>query len=227
MPNSITQIAVIGDIHGCIYTLEKLYSRFSGNENVYSVGDLVDRGRYSKEVVSFVIENGISTVRGNHEDMLIKAVKASGKLLGFMQKETDHFYQNGGRETQYSYVGSRNSSDFRKFASKLKSLKHFEFIANMPLKLEFKKAVISHAGIVKNGDEMTILWNRREPMFMNKLQIHGHTPLEEIAYKPNHFVNIDTGCVYNNKLTAVIVDILNGRILEVIQENCDPRDLLT
>mgnify|MGYP001430082385 CR=1 FL=1 len=107
MPNTPQQIAVIGDIHGCIHTLEKVYSRISSEKYIYSVGDLVDRGAYSKEVVTFIIENGIRTVKGNHEDMMLKAIDASDKLLGFVNREVEHYYQNGGQETQYSYISSR------------------------------------------------------------------------------------------------------------------------
>lgn len=225
MPNTPQQIAVIGDIHGCIRTLEKLYAKISGENYIYSVGDLIDRGQYSKDVVSFAIENGIRTVKGNHEDMMLKALEASEKFLGFVNKEVDHYYMNGGRETQYSYIKSRSASDMKKFARKLKSLGHYDFFANMPLKFEFKKVVITHAGIVNDGNEMTMLWNRREPAFLDKLQIHGHTPLQDFSYKPNHYLNIDTGCVYNNVLTAAIVDTVEGRALEIFQVNCDPRDL--
>lgn len=224
MPNSPQQIAVIGDIHGCIHTLEKLYRKLSGEKFVYSVGDLVDRGKYSKEVVAFAIENGIKTVKGNHEDMMLKAVENSDKLLSFMNKETEHYYSNGGRETQYSYIGSKSFKDVKKFGKKLKTIGHYEFAVSMPLKYEFKKAVISHAGIITDGNDITILWNRREPAFIEKLQIHGHTPLKDFSFKPNHFINIDTGCVYGNKLTAVIIDTNLGKVIEVIQENCDPKD---
>lgn len=225
MPNTPQQIAVIGDIHGCIHTLEKVYSRISSEKYIYSVGDLVDRGAYSKEVVTFIIENGIRTVKGNHEDMMLKAIDASDKLLGFVNREVEHYYQNGGQETQYSYISSRSNRDVKKFGKKMKSLGHYDFANTMPLKFEFKKAVITHAGIVNDGNDMTLLWNRREPAFIGKLQIHGHTPLQDFSYKPNHYINIDTGCVYNNKLTAAIIDTVEGKVLEVIQENCDPRDL--
>ncbi len=225
MPNTPQHITVIGDIHGCIYTLEKLYKKLEDKNNVYSVGDLVDRGKYSKEVVDFVIKNGIKTVKGNHEDMMLKAIDNSDKLLSFMNKETEHYYSNGGKETQFSYIGSRAFNDIKKLGKELKSLGHYEFASKMPLKFEFKKVVISHAGIVDDGNDMTIMWNRREPSFIGKLQIHGHTPLMDFSFKPNHYINIDTGCVYDNKLTAVIVDTNQGKVIEIIQANCDPRDL--
>ncbi len=218
-------IAVIGDIHGCISSLESLYSKIPSGTDVYSVGDLVDRGKYSREVIEFVIQKGIRVVRGNHEDMLMTAIDSTVGLFNFANKDIDHYYTNGGRETQFSYSGSRAAKDFKKFAEEFKKCGHYEFVNSFPLKYEFPKAVITHAGIIKEDDEVSMMWNRKEPLFINKLQIHGHTPISDFSYKPNHYINIDTGCVYNNKLTAVIVDTGTGKALEVYQVNCNPADI--
>jgi predicted phosphodiesterase len=222
-PNST--IAVIGDIHGCYNTFLKVWERMNGIKEIYTVGDLIDRGKYSKEVVEFCMNNNIRSVRGNHEDMLIKAIESSDKILGFLFKEAELYYYNGGRETQYSYINSRLFSNFKKFKQELKATGHYDFLKNFPLKYEFKKVVISHAGIINGGDDNSILWNRSTPAQIDKLQIFGHTPLQEFTYLRNYYSNIDTGCVYKNKLTAVIVDTELGKIEELIQEDCHPEDV--
>ncbi|HQY20013.1 MAG TPA: metallophosphoesterase [Ignavibacteria bacterium] len=218
-------VAVIGDVHGCYYTLKKIHDKLKNAGEVYTVGDLIDRGKYSKAVVEYCISNSIKSVRGNHEDMMLKAIEKSDKFLGFMFKEAEHYYYNGGKETQNSYIDSKAFSDFKKFKQKLKDLGHYDFIQSFPLKYEFKKVVISHAGIIPGGDDVSILWNRRTPEKLDKLQIFGHTPLREYVYKKEYYSNIDTGCVFNNKLTAVIVDINEGIIVDVLDENCDENDV--
>lgn len=218
-------IAVIGDIHGCYNTLVSLFEQLRHINGIYSVGDLVDRGKYSKEVVQFCIDNNIKPVRGNHEDMMLKAIDRSEKFFGFMSEDSQLYYYNGGRETQFSYINSRLFSNFKIFKENIKTLGHYDFIKNLPLKYEFTKVVISHAGIIDGGDDFSILWNRRTPAFIDKLQIFGHTPLHESVYINNYYTNIDTGCVYENKLTAVIVDTKTGRIEETIQENSNSRDI--
>jgi serine/threonine protein phosphatase 1 len=76
MENS-KKIAVIGDIHGCIGPLKDIYEKIVKYTNeVYSVGDLIDRGKNSKEVIQFCIDNKISPVKGNHEDMMLKAIQS-------------------------------------------------------------------------------------------------------------------------------------------------------
>lgn len=174
--------------------------------------------------MQFCIDKNIKPVKGNHEVMMLRAVERSDKFFGLFNKEAELYYYNGGQETQYSYIKSKSYSDFKKFKTALKALGHFDFINGLPFKYEFEKVVISHAGIIEGGDDVSIVWNRKPPAFLNKLQIFGHTPLQEYNFKKNYFVNIDTGCVYHNKLTAIIVDISTGEIEEIIQENYIPAD---
>lgn len=216
---------MIGDIHGCIHTLVSLYRKLYGVDGIYAVGDLIDRGKYSRQVVQFCIDKNIKPVKGNHEDMMVKSVERTDKYFGFLSKDKERYYFNGGRETQDSYNSQRVISDFNNFKKEVRSSGHFEYLKNLPLKYEFEKVLISHAGVIGGGDDYTILWNRKKPAFLNKLQIYGHTPLQEIEVQPNYYANIDTGCVYKNKLSAIIVDTKTGVIEEIVHENFNNLDL--
>ena len=47
-------VAVIGDVHGCYYTLKQLVEKIKAKYpdiSIYCVGDLVDRGNFSCEVI--------------------------------------------------------------------------------------------------------------------------------------------------------------------------------
>ena len=114
-------IAVIGDIHGCFHTLENLYGKISSyTSEIYSVGDLIDRGRHSKQVVQFCIERNIRAVRGNHEEMMFKSINkylsASpfGINLGF-----DMWRVNGGLDTIRSYGDFDEYDPLKNFTEKL------------------------------------------------------------------------------------------------------------
>lgn len=61
---------VIGDVHGCYHTLQNLLSLLPKNARVIFVGDLCDRGLYTKEVFELVIKKGYEVIRGNHEDYM-------------------------------------------------------------------------------------------------------------------------------------------------------------
>ena len=78
-------VAVIGDIHGCFHTLEKLYAlilKKYPDIPVCSVGDLVDRGKFSYEVIEFVRKNKITFTPGNHDYMFYYFIKHPSSLIG-------------------------------------------------------------------------------------------------------------------------------------------------
>lgn len=65
---------VVGDIHGRYETFLSLLEEIDYNEEtdmIYSVGDLIDRGPKSVEVVKFFQQPNTWAVLGNHEQMVI------------------------------------------------------------------------------------------------------------------------------------------------------------
>ena len=62
---------VIGDVHGHYNALMKLVKNLPSNAKLVFVGDLIDRGSQSREVIKFVRENGHLCVLGSHEKMMI------------------------------------------------------------------------------------------------------------------------------------------------------------
>lgn len=211
--SSFNKIAVIGDVHGCFNELVKLYSRICKyTEEVYSVGDLIDRGPDSEKVIQFCIENSIKPVRGNHEDMLIKAINKPGSQVvpGYETNKTQWLW-NGGDMTIHSYISGKNVN-FNKFADSFRENRHYGYISKLPYIIELDNYIISHAGIANNGHPENILWNREEPSLLNKLQIIGHTPNRKVIHKPGHYINVDTGCVFWGKMSAVILSD-NGNVI--------------
>ena len=63
------KIYIIGDVHGCIKTLKALISQLPQNAQIVFTGDLIDRGRYSKDVIEFVRINNYKCIIDNHEEM--------------------------------------------------------------------------------------------------------------------------------------------------------------
>jgi serine/threonine protein phosphatase 1 len=75
-------VAVIGDVHGCFYTLVELFNTIREkyqNIPVYCVGDLVDRGNHSFETMEFVINEKIKFTPGNHDYMFYHFFKRSNE----------------------------------------------------------------------------------------------------------------------------------------------------
>jgi len=66
---------VIGDIHGCVHTLQNLVQeihKIEEDAQLVFVGDYVDRGRWSLSTVGYLMElqkKGDVCLRGNHDDV--------------------------------------------------------------------------------------------------------------------------------------------------------------
>ena len=197
-------IAVIGDIHGCLRQLKELYEKtLKYTDDVYSVGDLIDRGEHVKEVVQFCIDNKIKPVLGNHEYMMLGSISEENN---FTDRETYYMWmQIGGGMTIRDYC-KNGEETLQRFTEELKDSGHYDFIKSLPIKAETETCIITHAGIVTGKPESNALFNRGIPSKLNSFQIFGHTPSPKAIYEKRHYINIDTGCIYWGKLSAVVVN---------------------
>lgn len=68
------RLIFIGDIHGCLTELEALLSKIKyqpERDHIITVGDMINKGPNSLGVVDFLMDQGASCVRGNHEDRIL------------------------------------------------------------------------------------------------------------------------------------------------------------
>jgi serine/threonine protein phosphatase 1 len=73
---------VVGDLHGCFTQLRQeleLRQYDPSRDRLFAVGDLVDRGHESPSVLEIVRRYDIQSVRGNHEDMIVRWRLHGGK----------------------------------------------------------------------------------------------------------------------------------------------------
>ncbi|MEP6597398.1 MAG: metallophosphoesterase, partial [Ginsengibacter sp.] len=77
------RIFAIGDIHGCSKTFRKLLIEkinIQKSDEIYCIGDYIDRGEDSKGVIDFISQMRdknyqIHTLRGNHEEMMLHSAE--------------------------------------------------------------------------------------------------------------------------------------------------------
>jgi len=183
-------IWVIGDVHGDINKLKILLNKIYKEDpepNICFVGDLIDRGEFSSDVVELVKENYFC-VLGNHEVVMIHPdnVKDSNYRIGW--------FGIGGEETYSSYYDKKNL---------LKS--HIAWIKNLPLIIKFvikneKPLFVSHSGFdIDNLDSIDsefVLWNKKSkyPVSETAINIFGHkiTPIQKSILSKSH-ICIDSG----------------------------------
>lgn len=78
------KIIVIGDVHGCLVELEELLQKVaykSDKDRLIFLGDLVDRGPKSLEVLKLARSLGAESVVGNHEDKHLTFLDGQSKYL--------------------------------------------------------------------------------------------------------------------------------------------------
>lgn len=194
---------VIGDVHGCYHVLIELIKKIPKNSEICFVGDLIDRGKNSKDVIELIINNNYHCVLGNHELMWLEQ---KGQLSGSI------FEYNGGNTTIESYENNIELMD--KHKKWLQTLSHFEVFKFK----NHKDLIVSHSNIIPyfSGYDINdyskfqkeeIVWNRKITTYNrhtdeNFFNIFGHTPRENVDIEKSTAI-IDTGCVFGEKLSAI------------------------
>jgi serine/threonine protein phosphatase 1 len=75
---------VVGDVHGCFSQLDEALTARGydpSRDRLFSVGDLVDRGPESAQLLDAVRRHRIKAVRGNHEDMIVRWYFRGGERI--------------------------------------------------------------------------------------------------------------------------------------------------
>ena len=189
---------VIGDVHGCVNELKLMINKLSINaeDTVIFLGDYIDRGKFSFEVIEYLLslKYNCKFMMGNHEDMLINVLNneyGSKKL----------WLYNGGMNTVKSY-----KDDISNIPQT-----HLDFLENLELCFETNNFFFVHAGINPNNKSVQtqedMLWIRdvfiQNQIFdIGKVIVFGHTPFKEPVVQ-NNKVGIDTGLVFDEKLTCL------------------------
>jgi serine/threonine protein phosphatase 1 len=202
-------IYAIGDIHGCLNHLQELLNLVKPDldrHKLVFIGDYLDRGPHSQGVVDCIIDlkkkynpENIICLMGNHERM----------FLDFLQGHEEMFFLlNGGAATAVSYWGDQWERRERRLP-----LEHEHFFKELKLVYQTDDYIFVHGGLqpglpLSAQQEKDILWIRKE--FINsefdfgRRVIFGHTPFREPLVRANK-IGIDTGAVYGNKLTCLLL----------------------
>ncbi len=204
---------IIGDIHGELEKLMKVIAKISvdyqPSDLLIFLGDYIDRGYYSFEVVTYLLNLQKSMncffLMGNHEDMLYKCL--------IDKCSPDHYMRNGGKETVRSY--EKNLGKFKIPED------HKNILFSNNFFYEGDDFIAVHAGLPPGFEDPSkcfrddLLWIRekfyRSDYKWRKKIIFGHTPvyyinkdLRDIYYSDiNNIAGIDTGAVYGYKLSCI------------------------
>jgi serine/threonine protein phosphatase 1 len=218
-----TRIYAVADIHGRADLLGALLERIDSHLRAFPIarpiqvflGDYIDRGPRSREVLDLLIERrrhcDMICLRGNHETL----------ALGFLDDPfmLSDWSRVGGRDTLFSYGVSPGSGHRaqRKAAGAFRQAlpdNHRQFLQDLPLSFTLGDFFFVHAGVrpgvpLHEQNERDLLWIRQDFLLhqgdFGKVVIHGHTPTLEPDVRPNR-INIDTGACATGRLTCLILE---------------------
>ncbi|TWU40123.1 Serine/threonine-protein phosphatase 1 [Novipirellula aureliae] len=202
---------VVGDIHGCSKALRTLVEAIdpSHSDQIIFLGDYVDRGPNSKDVVDQIIELRkrcrVIALRGNHEIMLMGVVSAG--------LDQSIWKNGGGQATIASYGGS-----LKKIPTT-----HLDFFHSLYEYHETENEIFVHACYqpdqpMSNQDDACRYWKHLQypypaPHFSGKRVYVGHTPQAggEIL-NLGHLICLDTYCFGGGYLTAM--ELTTGHVIQ-------------
>ena len=199
----------ISDIHGCLRTFEALLDRisYSTSDELYLLGDFVDRGPRSAQTLDLIIRlqsegYRIHALRGNHDQYMIDAI-----LVG--DKHSRNAWRSAGaKSTRQSYIVPGNPE------GKIDPV-HVFWLNNLPYYYLLEDYVLVHAGLnFRRNNPLKgkkAMLNRRNwyrhidyDWLGDRKIVHGHTPLPrtqvEAQVHPRRraypVFDIDAGCFH-------------------------------
>ena len=198
-------VVAIGDVHGCADLLEQTLAPYlgSGAELIF-LGDLIDRSpehdgdRRVVERVRQLQEQpdahglaGVTVLRGNHEQMLLDALKEESP-----GEATELWEWNGGDPAFLPVARD-----------------HQDWLETLPLTAIRGDYLFVHAGVrpgvpFEEQQADDLLWIRRPFLTRNHglpyTVVHGHTFRSDYSItRLPHRIGIDTGAFLSGRLTAL------------------------
>ena len=222
---------VIGDVHECVNELQGLLKQFkfgikegcvsqtekSANKKLILVGDWIDKGNQTAEMIEFLYQNGkhFLLVLGNHESFVYKYLK--GQIKGVDRHLVENYF------TSLEILGSdvalrekfnqlvEGSLPFFRYMGRRDERKSF-YVTHAPCKNKYlgkmDAASLRHQRafhLDRNQDiEKQINFILAEGVENHPFHFFGHVAAKE-AFRVKNKIHLDAGCVSGNKLTGVDV----------------------
>lgn len=197
---------IVGDVHGCIRELEDLLGKVNRkkNDRVLFLGDLVNRGPHSREVVGLARDLEALSLMGNHEL----------RLLQYRYSHDSTFL----KPHDFKTLESLEAEDWAYLSSMALTLHlprhnhlfvHGGFLPEIPWREQDVSIVTRVRNICQDGGPSKRMERPTGTFWADKWEqepfvVYGHTP-QPVVVEREKSLGIDTGCVWGGKLTAYIL----------------------
>jgi 3',5'-cyclic AMP phosphodiesterase CpdA len=158
----VTEFAFVGDIHGCLAELEEVVEyALSRTRRLVFLGDYVNRGHHSREVIDYLIRLSRSDaectfLRGNHDEAFLNTL-STGNI--------DTLLRMGGATTIASYVREPTGDIISQLRQSVPDA-HFHFFRDLVPYLAADSVFAAHAPNLAQETEKAL----------GRYRVYGHLP---------------------------------------------------
>jgi serine/threonine protein phosphatase 1 len=223
-------IYAIGDIHGRFDLLQQAEqaivddaSRLPGRKLIVTLGDYVDRGPSSAQVISHLMAPPPEhfdriCLTGNHEIVMLDYVDGRISFSDWMPMGADALLRSYGLDAEQLPLIFPAATKLDAFIRQSLPKPHIEFLRSLPILVDTPDVLFVHAGIDplrsiedQKDDDLVYIRHRffESQVPLPKLIVHGHTPVERPETQPTR-LNIDTGAFHSDRLT--VARLWQGRV---------------
>jgi serine/threonine protein phosphatase 1 len=223
---------IIPDIHGCVNTLKVLLEnmlKVTKNDQLYFLGDYIDRGPDSKGVIDYLMhlqkeEYEVHFLKGNHEDMCIGAYEADQKKKLFGKHSEQKEWEAVGAKATLKSFGVKHPRDIPQ--------QYIDWMRACRPYIELEDYILVHAGMNFKcpnpfEDEHSMMWTRQFQVNYHKTHgkkiIHGHIPVDYsfmnqiIEQNENYdFIALDNGVYVTEKPGQGNLTAFNPDTMEIV-----------
>jgi bis(5'-nucleosyl)-tetraphosphatase (symmetrical) len=223
---------IIGDVHGCSRELNDLLDTVEfgrGKDRLILLGDLVDRGPDAPGVIKIARQTGAECVLGNHDEKLIRfhhhmlrRREDPNYVIPMRPPYGDNVAAyKGMTEEDWNYL--RALPAYLRLSSKWVAV-HAGLEPSIPIEQQ-KESVLTHMRYVRRAtmrmEKKLEELSNEDSIFWTKVWdgpeniVYGHCVYKNfpvIDHSPGGgvCVGIDTGCCFGFRLTALVLEDLEG-----------------
>lgn len=212
----------IGDVHGCFDQLKIALDWCAADAlrqgtfgRVHLLGDYVDRGPNSRDVVDLLIRGSQDAhmswhpIKGNHDDMFSKV------WFDPEHSFATAWWEHGGQQTLQSYGWNPLYNDIPDHLNEWVPEEHALFLHSLPMTAITETHIYVHAGLRPNIalEDQTLhdmMWIRgdfsRTSYDFGKVVVYGHTPDKLNPRDHGTRIAMDSGCFGSGILSVAAFD---------------------